>query len=165
MQPAEPTASAVTTTVLRRFLDVVMGSAGAADAYALIAPDCLAHDTPGGGGPEGVLAFAQHLRTAFPDLSYDVGECVAEGGLATARLTVSGVQRGPLPGSGLAATGRRVTLRQLHMVRVVDGKVAEHWAARDDLALMIQLAAFPAPAAPIWAEHSYLATHSANTPQ
>jgi predicted ester cyclase len=164
MQPADTVALAATKKVLLRYLDVVMGLAGSPDAHVLIAPDCVTHGTPGAQGPAGVLAFAKHLRTAFPDLSYQIEECLAEGDVATARLSVTGVQRGPLAGSGLPATGRQVTLRQTHTVRVVDGRVIEHWAARDDLTLMIQLGAFPAPAAPIWAEHSYLAAHSASPP-
>jgi predicted ester cyclase len=36
-----------------------------------------------------------------------------------------------------------VAFRQVHIVRFQDGKVAEHWAVRDDLGLGRQLGAIP----------------------
>ncbi len=31
----------------------------------------------------------------------------------------------------------------MHLFRVSDGVIAEHWACRDDLGLLVQLGAFP----------------------
>jgi predicted ester cyclase len=45
----------------------------------------------------------------------------------------------------LQATGRRFAQRQSHWYRVVDGRLTEHWATRDDLGLLHQLGAAPAP--------------------
>jgi predicted ester cyclase len=42
---------------------------------------------------------------------------------------------------GLPATGKRFAYKQMHVVRVVDGKGVEHWAVRDDASLMRQLTA------------------------
>jgi predicted ester cyclase len=43
----------------------------------------------------------------------------------------------------LAATGRACSSEVIHVFRVVNGKVAEHWAGRDDLAVMRQLGIIP----------------------
>ena len=37
------------------------------------------------------------------------------------------------------STGKRFTTRQGHWFIVADGKLAEHWATRDDLTAMLQL--------------------------
>ena len=44
---------------------------------------------------------------------------------------------------GIAPTGKRVAVQQTHRFRVADGKVAEHWAVRDDLGMMRQLGVMP----------------------
>ncbi|WP_232667429.1 ester cyclase [Pseudonocardia sp. TRM90224] len=43
------------------------------------------------------------------------------------------------PLGGRAATGRIVVAEAVHMFRVVDGRLAEHWAVRDDLGVLRQL--------------------------
>ena len=40
-------------------------------------------------------------------------------------------------------TGKRVAARQSHWFRVVNGKITEHWAVRDDLGMMWQLGVMP----------------------
>jgi predicted ester cyclase len=47
---------------------------------------------------------------------------------------------------GLAPTGRSFASRQVHIVRFQDGKGIEHWAVRDDLAMLRQLGALPSQA-------------------
>jgi len=43
---------------------------------------------------------------------------------------------------GRPATGRRFSAGQIHLFRVADGKIAEHWAKRDDAGMMRQLGFF-----------------------
>ena len=58
------------------------------------------------------------------------------------RGTMVGTHEGEL--MGVAPTGRRVAAaQQSHWFRVVEGKVAEHWAVRDDLSMMKQLGVMP----------------------
>ena len=45
---------------------------------------------------------------------------------------------------GIAPTGRRATIAVIDIVRVRDGKVAEHWNVVDLLGVMQQLGAIPA---------------------
>lgn len=40
---------------------------------------------------------------------------------------------------GIPATGDHVTMETIHIFRFEDGKIAEHWAVRDDLGMMRQL--------------------------
>jgi predicted ester cyclase len=40
---------------------------------------------------------------------------------------------------GLPATGREFAYKQMHMIRMEDGRSVEHWVVRDDAGLMRQL--------------------------
>jgi len=43
-------------------------------------------------------------------------------------------------------TGREITMRGIDFSRVVDGKIAEHWAQFDAIGVMQQIGAIPATA-------------------
>ncbi len=49
----------------------------------------------------------------------------------------------PARGCAFPATGRRFTVRQFHLFRLADGRLAEHIAVRDDLGMMTQLGFIP----------------------
>jgi predicted ester cyclase len=39
----------------------------------------------------------------------------------------------------MPATGREFSVEHTHIVRILDGKIVEHWANRDDADMMRQL--------------------------
>jgi predicted ester cyclase len=86
------------------------------------------------------------LRTAFPDLHFEIKELVAERDTVAGRLTMSGTHEGPLMGT--PPTGRSVRQDQMHFVRFQDGKAVEHWGVRDDLGMMQQLGVISEPGEP-----------------
>jgi len=57
------------------------------------------------------------------------------------RGTCSSTHEGEL--MGIAPTGKRFAAQQSHWFRVVDGRLAEHWAVRDDLGMLRQLGIMP----------------------
>ena len=57
------------------------------------------------------------------------------------RVTMSGRQTGPL--MGREATGREFAVRHIHIWRIADDKIVEHWGSRDDLGLLGQLGLLP----------------------
>ena len=99
------------------------------------------HEAPDSPGPEGFKASARWLRNAFPDYHAELHEHVFDGNLLVARLVVSGTHRGEF--MGLPPTGRSFSVQHMHMYRVQDGKLAEHWACRDDLGQLVQLGLLP----------------------
>ncbi|HYZ09875.1 MAG TPA: ester cyclase [Pseudonocardiaceae bacterium] len=112
------------------------GNYDAADQ--LVAPNFLNHEaSEGPRGPEGFKATARWLHNAFPDLHAVLHETVAEGDLVVGRITLSGTHRGEFMGA--QPTGQRFSVQHLHMYRIADGKLVEHWACRDDVAQLAQL--------------------------
>jgi predicted ester cyclase len=77
-------------------------------------------------------------------------DIVAEGEWVVARCyfigTHKGVGRHPFVHEGLLAgvpaTGKSVKVQHIHMFRLKDGLVIEHWANRDDINMMRQLGLF-----------------------
>jgi steroid delta-isomerase-like uncharacterized protein len=77
------------------------------------------------------------LFAAFPDLHVSVRCQVAEGDQVVTHKLFRGTHRGEF--MGVPATGRPIEFAVIDILRLQDGKVAEHWAVQDRLALMQQL--------------------------
>ncbi|MCL5951837.1 MAG: ester cyclase [Chloroflexi bacterium] len=104
-------------------------------------------------GIDGLRRVLNSLQTAFPDRRWDVTDTIAEGDRVMCRITVSGTHRGipamPVEGGpflqAIQPTGLHYSVQHMHAFRIADGKIAEHWAARDDLALLEELGGLPEP--------------------
>ena len=109
-------------------------------------PDFVAHmsGTPEPLNNDGWNAFMVQFTEAFPDAQISVAASVAQRDLVASRWTISGTHRGMF--QGVPATGRLVTFTGIDFNRIVDGKVAEHWAQFDLVAVLQQMGALPAPA-------------------
>lgn len=75
-----------------------------------------------------------------------IHEMVAEGEWVAVRTTCTGVYaaRPEIPVNGgifqaIGPNGRRYENQHMHLFRVVNGKLTEHWATRDDLAVARQI--------------------------
>ncbi len=113
----------------------------------LVAEDFHNHEAPESRGPEGLEASAIWLGSAFPDYYHaELHEFIADGDLVAARLTVRGTHHGDF--MGFPPTGRSFTVQHIHMCRIENGKVAEHWACRDDIGQLSQLGLLSGPAMP-----------------
>jgi predicted ester cyclase len=100
-----------------------------------------------GVGPAAMYATARWLRSAFSELAWEIHDAVQDDDLVVVHATMSGRQTGPFvaygPDGAVTAVfpplGRRFASTQTHWFRMRDGKVAEHWANRDDLGMGQQL--------------------------
>ena len=93
-------------------------------------------------GKEGVKFYADAVRTAFPDLSVKTTEpALADGNLESAYVTLAGIHQGDF--LGIPASGKTVEFSGIDIIRIEDGKVAEHWGSTDMLGLMQQIGAVP----------------------
>ncbi|MFC3164665.1 ester cyclase [Ciceribacter thiooxidans] len=114
--------------VVRRFNIEVIQNRNEAEFHALMAPDFVNHSAPPGmpNGPESMWnTFQNVLRPALSDLKVTIHDQIAEGDKVTTRKTISGVHSGTL--MGIPATGRGVAISVIDIVRVEDGRYAEHW--------------------------------------
>jgi predicted ester cyclase len=82
------------------------------------------------------------LLTAFPDLKAVIHDQIAEGEKVVTRKSLHGTHRGDF--LGIAPTGKAVSLEVIDILRLVDGKIVEHWNVVDLLGLLVQLGVTPA---------------------
>lgn len=87
------------------------------------------------------IAFAQ-LFSAFPDLNVTIHDQLAEGDKVMTRKVLRGTHQGLF--IGVEPTGKQIEFEVIDIVRLENGKVVEHWAIQDRLALMQQLGLIPA---------------------
>jgi predicted ester cyclase len=101
----------------------------------------VSHNNPPGfpPGAEGVKRFFTMFHDAFPDVSVEIDELVAEGDRVAVATTLTGTHDGEL--MGVAPTGRRVSVTGIDIVRVSEGKIVEHRGLTDIVGLMRQLTA------------------------
>ncbi|HEY7122375.1 MAG TPA: ester cyclase [Ktedonobacterales bacterium] len=135
----------VNKAIVRRIWEEVFNRRNLALADELLTPDSINHETPPGvtaEGPESLKQIVTMLKAAFPDFRMTVEDMIAEGDQVVSRTTLSGTHQGTF--MGIPPTGKRFRQQQIHVVRVSDGKAAEHWAVRDDVGMMQQLGVMPA---------------------
>lgn len=127
--------------LVRRHLDLISAgdARGAAEFWA---PECF---------NLGRRVDREFMRKAFESIvalheHFTIHEMIAEGEWVAVRATVTGryIEQPPLPVnsgifSGLRPAGQTYSLQHMHQFKVVDGKIAEHWAIRDDLGTARQI--------------------------
>jgi predicted ester cyclase len=112
----------------------------------IYAPNYVEH-TPQPGVPptrEGFKQTAMALKKAFPDLHYTIEDVVDGGDKIVHRLTASGTMKGDF--AGMRATGKNATWTEIHIGRVVNGRLTEHWGVIDQLSMLVQLGVIQSPA-------------------
>ncbi len=84
------------------------------------------------------LRLVQEKQTVY--------EMIGEREWVAVRTTCVGVHAGepPIPVNcgvfvGLRPSGRSYSVQHMHLFRIVDGKIVEHWANRDDLSMAKQI--------------------------
>lgn len=92
---------------------------------------------------EGFKQWVTALRTAFPDIHYTLEDTIEGGDRWVGRLTASGTMTGDF--AGMPATGKRATWTEIHILRMADEQVIEHWGVAQELGMLVQLGVIPAP--------------------
>ena len=111
-------------------------------AAAMWAPDALNH---------GMKVDPAFMETIFESINqlgerHTFHEMIAEGEWVAVRTTCQGnhAVKPAFPiNSGIFSeiepTGKNYTVQHIHLFRIVDGKIKEHWANRDDLGAARQI--------------------------
>jgi hypothetical protein len=137
MNPNPETNKALVT----RYVDAV-NAKNLDAAVALVADDIVNHAAiPEAQGAAGMRRIYAQLWRAMPDMKMHCEDLIAEGDRVVCRVRVTGTQTGPFEMSraSFPATGREVSTEQIHVFRVADGRLVEHWAGRDDFGMLRQL--------------------------
>ncbi len=123
----------------QRLYDDLFNRAQLALADTLVTAAFVDHAAPPGApdGPVGLRQAVALLRDAFPDSRHVIEDLIADEDRVVVRVTLMGTHAGPF--HGIAPTGQRIAQAQIHILRVVDGKVVERWAVQDDLGVLRQL--------------------------
>ena len=130
---------------VRRFSEEVFNKKKLAAIDDFYAPNLIDHSLPAGvpGGIEGQRQGIAMLLTAFPDLHLMVEDIIAEGDKIVVRMTFRGTHQGAFV--GIPPTGKQVTVTEIAILRIANGKAIEQWTNVDELGLMQQLGVIPAP--------------------
>lgn len=91
------------------------------------------------GTKEGFRQLVLATRRAFPDVTVHIENLIEEGDLVVFNDNVTATSRGDF--MGVPPTGRPLQWTEIHMLKVVDGKIVEHWANFDQLGILKQLGA------------------------
>ena len=134
-----------TTKLIERIPLEVFNKGNFALIDELFAPNFVEHYPQPGVPPtrEGFKQFAKAFKTAFPDLTYSIDDAIESGDKVIHRVTASGTMKGEF--MGMPATGKRATWNEIHIGRVANGRLAEHWGLVDQLNMLVQLGVVPAP--------------------
>lgn len=88
-------------------------------------------------GYDAVMQYGAMMFAAFPDGRHILEEVIAEGDKVVTRGIFRGTHQGEL--MGISPTGKQVTFPVVHIDRVENGKIVEHWGQGDVQELMQQL--------------------------
>ena len=129
-----------------RLIEEAMNKGNLAAVDEMVAADAIEHDPafPGQApGAEGMKQLVTMFRSAFPDLHAHVEDLIAEGDKVVGRMVSHGTHKGDF--MGIPATGKEISISEIHIVRIAGGKMVEHWGIADNMAMMQQLGVVPTP--------------------
>lgn len=126
--------------LIRRYFEELFNQGKVELVNELLAPDYVNHSTASpeqSRGRDGVKDVVLALRTAFPDLSYEILDLV-EGETAVAvRTRMTGTHLGDF--FGTPPTGRSIDVSQITIERFRGCQIVAHHRVTDELSLMKQL--------------------------
>ena len=130
--------------VVRRLIDEGFSQGRLDVCDELIADEIVEHQDYGPGhlpGAAGVKAVVTSLRRAFSDFKLEIEDMVVAGDTVWTRNVATGTNDGRY--MGYPPTGRSFRIHVFDVLRVVGGRVVEHWGVPDRLGVLAQLAHWP----------------------
>lgn len=130
--------------LVRRFIDEIFRQGSFEAVDELLTDDFTAHTWgPTPVGKEGLKQAIVRVSAGLADSTMTVEDMIAEDDRVAVRITSRATQVGPF--MGLPPSGRSYTIGEIHIFRIRDTKVCEHWHEADFLGMMRQLGVLPAP--------------------
>jgi steroid delta-isomerase-like uncharacterized protein len=128
-------------SLVRQYYDQVLNNGQFQAMNEFVSPDYKRYLSANAAplNAEGQTKRVAGLRAAFPDLHFTLDDLIADGDRVAVRGTVRGTHKGVF--QGIAPTGKQVAVTAVEIVRIENGKLAEHWGGADNLDLLQQLGA------------------------
>ena len=125
--------------IARQVLEQLFEKGDLEAADELIHPDFVNHEAPPGNpqGPEGLKETITWLRGLWGPMHFDIEDEISEADRVVARVVMHGRHVGEF--LGRPPSGKEFATKQIHIWRLEDGRVSEHWSVRDDLGQALQL--------------------------
>jgi predicted ester cyclase len=107
----------------------------------LVSPGFREHQRGLESGPESLKALIRQLRDWFPDFTLTPEDIVQSGDTVWGRMKGRGTNTGSIMGH--PATGNRLEIDVIDIIRFRDGKMIEHWGVPDQFGMMQQMGLLP----------------------
>lgn len=123
--------------VIHRFVEEFWNQGRIEILDELVASNCIAWDQPF--GPDGFKLLFANVRTAFPDLKFQIEDMIAEEDKVAVRFVEHGTQQGLW--FDIPPTGKTIKVPGIAIFRLTDGKIVHQWSYNDFGGEMTQLGA------------------------
>ena len=133
--------------LVRQFIEEVLNQGDIEASGKIFHQDMVEQVPLPGQGPglDGLKTILRGMRSAFPDMHWNVEEQIAEGEKVMTRFEWTGTHRGPF--AGVPSTGRLVKVWGVVVDRFEAGKIKDTRIIMDTMGLMMQLGVIPSPGA------------------
>lgn len=92
-------------------------------------------------GFEGLRQVGIMMNGAFPDVVVTEEDLIASGDKVVERSSAAATHKGAMMGA--PPTNKKIQWWEIHIYRLNDGKIAEHWAEVSNMELLQQIGALP----------------------
>ena len=130
--------------IVQEFYD--QWNSGMIDFERLVHPEVANHQ-PGREAEIGLDKFRRAITGvmgAVPDSRWTTLRLIAEDDIVVCHNNWSGTYGGEAFRGIPTSQGERFSVEHVHIYRVVDHRIAEHWVVRDDFGMMLQIGAISA---------------------
>ncbi len=125
--------------LVRRFVDEIFVQGRPEAVDELLADDFVPHTWPfSGDGKADLKAAIERVSKGLSDPVFTIEDMIAEDDRVAVRLTASARQTGPF--MSMPPSDRSYSIGEIHIFRIREGKVTEHWHQFDAMGMMRQLA-------------------------
>jgi steroid delta-isomerase-like uncharacterized protein len=128
--------------LVRRFVQEIFVDGNPDAVDELVAEDFVPHTWPSTGDGRGDLKRAiERVSRGLSDAAFTIEDMIAEADRVAVRLTAGARQTGEF--MGMPPSGKSYRIGEIHVFRIRDGKISEHWHQFDSMGMMSQLGALP----------------------
>ena len=127
------------TRITRAVLKELFEDGNLEAAETLVHPRFINHEAPPDNpqGPEGLKETITWLRSLWGPMRFTIEDEISDGDKVAARVVMHGRHVGEF--LGRPPSGKDFATKQIHIWRIEDDRVIEHWSVRDDLGQALQL--------------------------